>query len=177
VALDVPEAVLQHIAVWQEAAFAGLPNVRRTQCLHLTLCFLGQMPADSVPALRDVLATVPFARLRLALGNPLFLPERGKKRVIALPLLDTPAAPGDLASLIDLQRTLSESLARASLYRPERRSYLPHITVARYRRPGNRFPLQNVTFPELCPSDLVLYTSDLTRGGAVHTPLARFPAR
>ena len=77
----------------------------------------------------------------------------------------------------DAHQGLVAALAATGFYAPERRPYLPHLTVARYRRPGPPFSLQNVTLPRLCLSRLVLYTSVLDRGGAVHTPLAAFAAR
>lgn len=176
VALDLPQEARAAIESWQALVFTDLPDIRVNRSLHLTLCFLGQVPADAVPTLESALSRIVLESFRLALGAPLFLPQRGSKRVVALPLVDSPDAPGGLEALLRLQASVSQALATTGLYRPERRAYLPHLTVARYRRPGRAFCLQNVTLPRLLPSPLVLYTSDLARGGAVHTPLATFSA-
>jgi RNA 2',3'-cyclic 3'-phosphodiesterase len=174
VALDLPDEALTALNGWQELVFGDLPELRINRALHLTLCFLGGRPASAVPALQEALAGVPFASFLMSFGEPIFLPKGGRKNVVALPLIDAPSAPGGLRAVQALQAAVSSALAATGHYEPERRPYLPHVTVARFRRPGHPFPLHIVTLPELCPSPLVLYTSDLDRAGAVHTPLARF---
>ena len=177
VALDLPDDAQRTVTDWQELVFADLPDLRINRSLHLTLAFLGTTPASAVPELEAALAAQPFALLPVAPGAPLFLPERGRKRVVALPLVAAPQAPAGLPALLDLQARVSAALADTGCYTPERRPYLPHLTVARFRRPGQPFSLQNVNLPELCLGRLVLYTSDLAKGGAVHTPLVTFLAR
>jgi 2'-5' RNA ligase len=177
VALDLPEGALATVRAWQELVFADLPDLRINHALHLTLCFLGDTPSGAVPRLTEALATVPFSRCTLAFGEPIFLPERGKKNVVALPLVDTAQEPGGLAAVRELQAGVGAALAASGFYQLERRAYLPHVTVARFRRPGHPFPLHIVNLAELCPSRLVLYTSDLDTAGAVHTPLAEFAPR
>lgn len=176
VALDLPPQAKAAIESWQGLVFADLPEMRVNRSLHLTLCFVGQLPSDSIPTLENALRSILLEPFLVALGEPLFLPQRGSKRVVALPLVDSPDAAGGLEALLRLQASVSRALAATGLYRPEGRPYLPHLTVARYRRPGRAFFLQNVTAPGLFPSPMVLYTSDLARGGAVHTPLATFSA-
>ena len=174
VALDLPDDALAAVWAWQDLVFADLPDVRTNHALHLTLCFLGETPSHAVPLLSGALAAVPFRRCTLAFGEPIFLPERGKKNVVALPLVDAAHQPGGLAAVRELQAGVGAALAASGFYRLERRPYLAHVTVARFRRPGHPFPLHIVNLPELCPSRLVLYTSDLDKAGAVHTPLAEF---
>jgi 2'-5' RNA ligase len=177
VALDLPDDARRAVAAWQELVFGDLPDLRINRSLHLTLAFLGGTPASAVPELEAALAAEPLAAMPVMPGTPLFLPERGRQRVVALPLVAAPQAPDGLPALLDLQRRVSAALAGTGCYTPERRPYLPHVTVARFRRPGQPFSLQNVNLTELCLSRLVLYTSDLTSGAAVHTPLVTFPAR
>ena len=71
---------------------------------------------------------------------------------------------------------MSAGLASEGLYEPEKRPWLPHVTVARFRRPGHPFSLQNVNIGAFGVVRMVLYSSDLKPGGAVHSPLADFPA-
>ena len=103
------------------------------------------------------------------LGQPLFLPQGGAKRVVALPLDDPTGA------LAATQRVVSACLTRRRLYAPGQRPWLAHLTVARFRRPGHPFSLQNVTISGFGLPSVILYASLLERGGAVHTPLATFP--
>ena len=177
VACDLPGEAATALAAWQEQVVAPRRELRLNRSLHLTLCFLGQTPETAVERLAGALGEVPWSPIVAAAGPLLFLPERGKKRVVALPLVDAAGEEGGAEALRALQAATSAALAATGFYAPERRPYLPHLTVARYRRPGPPFSLQNVTLPRLCLSRLVLYTSVLARGGAVHTPLAAFEAR
>jgi 2'-5' RNA ligase len=160
VALDLPDDAVAAMRGWQELVFGDLPELRINHALHLTLCFLGDTPASA-----------------LTFGEPFFLPERGRKNVVALPLVDAATEPGGAAAIRRLQAAVSAALVSTGLYKAERRPFLPHVTVARFRRPGQPFPLHIVNLPELCPSRLVLYTSVLEKAGAVHTPLAEFTPR
>ena len=177
VALDLPDDAVAAMRGWQELVFGDLPELRINHALHLTLCFLGDTPASAVPALTEALAVVPFRRSALTFGEPFFLPERGRKNVVALPLVDAATEPGGAAAIRRLQAAVSAALVSTGLYKAERRPFLPHVTVARFRRPGQPFPLHIVNLPELCPSRLVLYTSVLEKAGAVHTPLAELTPR
>ncbi len=177
VAASLPADAREAISAWQERELAPRQEVRLNRSLHLTLCFLGDTPAAAVPDVQAALASVPVTKATVALGAPLFLPEHGKKRVVTLELLAARGAPDGLDRLRQTQADVSAALAATGCYKPERRPWLPHVTVARFRRPGQPFPLQNVNFGELCLSEVVLYTSVLDRGGAVHTPLASFTAR
>lgn len=170
VALDLPREVARQVSVWQDETLAGRPELRVPGTVHLTLAFLGQLPVSRTPELTETLAAIRFAPLRLSVEEAIFLPERRSKRVIALRLGDEGGA------LLGLQAEVSAALARHGLYRPEKRPFLPHVTVARYRNPGQPFSLQNVNIPEFGVDRMVLYSSLLQRGGAVHTPHAVFPA-
>jgi 2'-5' RNA ligase len=170
VAGELPAEVQRAISDWQERELSPRDDLRITRSVHLTLCFLGHLDQDAVPAVTDALAEVRFAPVPLAITETLFLPGRRLKRVVAV-RVDDPTG-----GLVALQAEVSDALARTGLYTPERRPYTPHATVARYRRDGHPFPLHNVTFSTFLMDRLVLYSSLLERGGAVHTPVAVFPA-
>ena len=117
-----------------------------------------------------MLGGVGWRRAECRLKEPLFLPAHGKRRVVALEL-DDPSG-----TLRRLQAEVSSGLAAEGLYEPEKRPWLPHVTVARFRRPGHPFSLQNVNIGGFGVVRMVLYSSHLERAGAVHTPVADFPA-
>jgi 2'-5' RNA ligase len=177
VAIDLPASALAAISAWQERELAPRQEVRVNRSLHLTLCFLGSTPLEAVPELEAALGALPLRPATVSLGEPLFLPQRGKRRVVALELVAAGGAPGGLERLRAIQADVSAALAATGHYAPENRPWLAHVTVARFRRPGQPFPLQNVNFGEVCLSRVVLYTSVLDRGGAIHTPLASFTAQ
>jgi 2'-5' RNA ligase len=90
-----------------------------TDKLHLTLHFLGNQPAESLPALLDGLA-VPFSPFRLRLG----VAELWHNGIAVLSPADVPQA------LLDLHAALAGALPGVGL-QPEARAYRPHVTMAR----------------------------------------------
>ncbi len=165
-----PPQALRAITAWQHTALEGRDDVRVNDALHITLTFLGGVPGSEVDRLRDALATLDFPPFGIGVEGAVFLPAGGAKRVIALQLSDRGGA------LAERQRRVSAALAATGLYEPPERPWLPHVTVARFRRPGHPFSLQNVNIGRFGVVRTVLYSSLLERAGAVHTPLAVFPA-
>jgi 2'-5' RNA ligase len=170
VACDLPDETRRAVAAWQRRALEGHDGLRLNHALHITLAFLGQVAAARVPALTEALLQVRVPRCEVAVAEPAFLPVRGAKRVIVLRLADR---GGELARL---QTDVAAALAGTGLFEAGGRPWLPHLTVARLRRPCHPFSLQNVNIPQFCVVRAVLYSSVLERAGAVHTPLAVFPA-
>jgi 2'-5' RNA ligase len=170
VAQELPADTLHSLERWQAAELAGHDELRLNHALHLTLAFLGDVPRHRVADVAAALGDVRYEPCRLHPAAVLFLPNKGPKRVVALALADPDG------SLARLQATVSATLASTGLYEPPGRPWLPHVTVARFRRPGHPFSLQIVNIPEFCSVRTVLYSSLLERAGAVHTPLADFPA-
>jgi 2'-5' RNA ligase len=66
-----------------------------------------------------------------------------------------------------LAEDLQARLEALGVYRRERRQWLPHLTLARFREPkGLRPPLPNRGTYVLIPSDASAYLSRLQPGGA-----------
>jgi len=170
VACDLPEETRLDVTAWQRQALEGRDGLRLNNALHITLAFLGAVAAARVPALTEALSQVRVRPCDVVVKEPAFLPARGAKRVVVLPLADR---DGELARL---QAGVAAALADTGLLKAEGRPWLPHLTVARFRRSGQPFSLQNVNIPGFCVVRFVLYSSLLERAGAVHTPLAEFPA-
>ena len=170
VAADLPDEARRKVSAWQQRYLGSRDEVRVNHALHVTLAFLGSMPAASVSGIADALAGVPVREAPVEVGQPAFLPIHGAKRVVVLPLEDQSGV------LTRLQADVSGVLAARGLYEPPGRPWLPHVTVARFRRPGHPFPLQNVNIGGFGVVRMVLYSSLLERAGAVHTPLNVFSA-
>jgi 2'-5' RNA ligase len=90
-----------------------------TDKLHLTLHFLGNQPADALPALLDGLA-VPFSPFRLQLG----VAELWHNGIAVRAPSSVPEA------LLALHAALAAALPGVGL-QPEARDYRPHVTMAR----------------------------------------------
>ena len=177
VALDLPDRVREEIAAWGREELAD-PALRPVpaESLHITLAFLGWRPeqdADRVAAaLEECVAPAPLVEL----GDPVAKPNPRRARLFALPAL-SPGAEQVEARL----RALLES---ERLYEPEKRSFWPHVTVARVRSAGrgSRRPMAVERPPGALPPSLsepfygvrlTLYRSVLQPQGAVYSPLAQ----
>ena len=100
----------------------------RPESLHLTLRFLGNIDAESVPAVSEAVsrcgaASRPFDVALGAIG--------GFERVRAMRVIWMSVA-GDLEPLTELYRSLEGELESLGFAR-ERRAYRPHITLGRVR--------------------------------------------
>jgi len=94
--------------------------------LHLTLHFLGDVPRERLPALRQALG-LPFAPFTLALGRPTLWP--GQTAVLE-PERIPPRLRRLHAALGDALRSLTLPV--------EARGFRPHVTIA--RRAGSAVP-------------------------------------
>jgi 2'-5' RNA ligase len=156
--LPLPADAADGLALWAADAFGGSGRVRVVASghLHVTLAFLGTRPARELDALRGVLRG-----LADGLRPPVLTVERYREteRVGMVVLADE----GCVAA--ELQARLTARLVSLGAYRPERRRWLAHVTVARFReRPRLRPPLP--ALGPVSPSEAALYHSVLRSGGA-----------
>jgi len=162
-ALRLPEETLGTLSDWQADHIERRRPVPRDH-LHITLAFLGHRPvAELEPICREL-------REAAAAAGPMRLvPERYREtRSVGMLALSDPEG-GAIRLAADLQGRLE----RLGVYEPERRPWLPHITVVRFReRPGLRPPLP--ALGEISPSDAAAYHSVLRSGGAQYVVLESF---
>ena len=154
-ALRLPERTIETLSAWQADHLLRGRIVPREH-LHLTLAFLGHRPVQElesiVAALRE--AAVGAAPIR-------FVPERYReiRSVGMLVLKDLDGSAGRLAE------DLHGRLEQLGVYERERRSWLPHVTVLRFRQqPRLNPPLPSLG--EFMPSDAAAYHSELRSSGA-----------
>jgi RNA 2',3'-cyclic 3'-phosphodiesterase len=174
VALDLPEAARSAIAAWRDGLVSGRTDLRpvRVEALHVTLAFLGwQREKDA-----ERIAAAAFGAadgLAAPVVRPLAvkpIPPRGGPRLFALDLEDRDGACGAL------QDAVSRALATERFYRPEKRPFWPHVTLARVKRDVRRAaPLPGDDPPgrPFEARELVLYRSILRPQGAQYDALAR----
>jgi RNA 2',3'-cyclic 3'-phosphodiesterase len=187
VAVDPPEDVRRALAGWARSAVraacgrargATPPRLLDPELLHVTLCFLGNRPAEEIDSLGAQLAACAGPAGELSMGAPLWLPAR-RPRVLAIELHD------ERDRLARLQRDVVAALEEVSGWQPNgsapgavqsaaRRRFHPHITVARMGRaaaPRERLlpPTPALSF---VPTELVLYRSWLTPEGASYEAVA-----
>jgi RNA 2',3'-cyclic 3'-phosphodiesterase len=169
VALELPAAARAALVAFRDAA--AEPAIWRpvaAEALHLTLAFLGRRPADDVAAIEPILRAAAGPAPRLALAGAVLLPPRRARVLCAA--LDDPDG-----TLAELQARVSDGLAAAGVYVPEKRPFRAHATVARLR-PRERAPRTVSTTPEPLEfrgEALTLFVSRLHPHGARYEPLVR----
>jgi 2'-5' RNA ligase len=163
-ALRVPEDVLDGIQAWQAAQLRDGRIVPREH-LHLTLAFLGRRPAAELPSISTALANAAREA-----GEILFSPRRYREtRSVGMLVLDDPTKGGER-----LAGRLFDALEELGVYERERRPWLPHITVLRFRGA----PKLDPPVPDLEPfepSDAAVYISRLRPSGAQYEVLESVP--
>ena len=162
-ALGLPADTVEGLSRWQAEAFseAGGVRVLGREQLHVTLAFLGSRPAGELDAIAAELRAAAHA------AETATLTVKGYRETRSVGMLVLEDEDGRAASLaVDLH----ERLERLGVYERERRAWLPHLTVIRFReRPRLRPPL-----PELgpfSPSDAAVYMSTLRPSGAQYSVL------
>jgi 2'-5' RNA ligase len=162
-ALRLPEETCARLVAWQTAAFAGERDVRVLSAahLHLTLAFLGHRPVGELESIAGALQAAAARAERPVLSVRRY---RETRSVGMLALDDEQGRAGALT--LDLH----ERLEALGVYERERREWLPHVTVLRFRSRPRLHP----SLPELgafSPSDAALYHSALRSGGAQYEVL------
>jgi RNA 2',3'-cyclic 3'-phosphodiesterase len=177
VALDLPDEARARLATWRDELVAGRRDLRpvAAEALHVTLVFLGWQDESAAQAIFDAAigATAGIATPLLRAGDVRPLPPRNP-RLFALELDDESAR----ASAV--QGAVSDALEAGRWYRPEKRPFWPHLTLARVKRGERRVTgLAQSTAPgePFRATQLTLYRSTLRPQGALYEPLARASLR
>jgi len=167
VALRLPDEIVRGLSAWQRAELDGAPDARLVPPgnLHITLAFLGSRPVEDVePILGLLRGIVPEAeRPLLATG------AYRETRSVGMVRLDD---EGERAT--ELAGRVGEGLEGLGVYERERRAWLPHVTVLRFRQRPRLEPAQ----PDLgrfSPSEVALYHSVLRPTGAQYEVVESIP--
>ena len=169
IALDLPHAVkasLEDVIHRLRPSVSGVRWVR-SQNLHLTLRFLGNVDVDRLDAVAAAirLAGSDVGAVRLALNEVGAFPRVDRARVIWVGLI------GDLERLSRLQQSIEGSLEEEGFER-EARPFRPHLTIGRVRsEQASLADLPGLPQTEFELDSLSLIRSDLAPGGARYTSL------
>lgn len=182
IAIDLPPVFLEAIGSLQDELKTGRSGVRwvKSDNIHLTLKFLGEVPDKLLGELENVLTLVcnSHANLELSMGKPGGFPNIERPRVIWLGL------EGELEKLDALKQEIEKGCSSVGLPR-EKRSFHPHLTLGRvkdWRKAAATLTdllgrAKTVTADTFTVNAVHLYRSDLTRDGAVYTKLKSFPLK
>src|SRR5687767_11153915 len=133
IAITPPVALLDEIARIQTDAMRSFPSRgfrwQSSDKWHVTLHFLGSVGAELVDDLTSRLRAVPARPpIELKLGAPGVFPAVRRPRVLWV------GFGGDLSALQELQTDVVRA-AGAFSAKDERRSFIPHLTLARIAEP------------------------------------------
>ena len=141
--------------------------------LHITLRFIGEVDARCADDIMHCLAAVHFTPFSIALDGLGIFDRRGRVET-----LWAGVHPRD--DLSRLHRKVDRACVMAGLP-PEARSYLPHVTLARFRRDAGStgmFLTQNAGFSSPCftVGQFGLFESHLGHTGSVYHLAAAYDA-
>jgi 2'-5' RNA ligase len=181
VALDLPDHVRAGLEAWQRGSLTD-PALRPVDAaaLHVTLCFLGYHPERAIESVASEVTAVGSRPVEILFEpDPVPVPRK-RPRLFAV--------EGASSAASKLQAELEERLVAARFYRPEKREFWTHVTVARVRsergsrargRRGKPMPVD--ALPAALPAELTqpfqvprlaLYRSYLRPSGAEYVRLA-----
>ncbi|HMC06122.1 MAG TPA: RNA 2',3'-cyclic phosphodiesterase [Solirubrobacterales bacterium] len=126
VALDLPESARGGLVAWQREAL-GDPALRSIapEALHVTLCFLAYQPESEIDRIADVVCGVKPRTTELRFGRDPVPVPRNRPRLFAV--------DAESEGAVALQAELSDRLHAARFYKPEKRPFWSHVTVARVK--------------------------------------------
>ena len=152
-ALELPEDVAAALRAWGEK---HLERGRAVDSFHVTLAFLGSRPRSELDAIVGALR----GSAREAAPFTLEPVRYRETRSVGMVVLDDRSGEATR-----LATRLHARLEQLGLYRPEARSWLPHVTVLRFReRPRLRPPLPDIG--PFAPSGAAAFLSRLHPSGA-----------
>ncbi|MBX3065588.1 MAG: RNA 2',3'-cyclic phosphodiesterase [Anaerolineae bacterium] len=173
----VKAAIAGQIAHWKAADRQRGVRWTQPESLHLTLKFLGDTPADRLPAIKAALvqAAGGIAPFALTIGGSGVFPNVRAPRILWL------GVGGELDTLLQLQAGIERFVAPLG-FPTEARPFSAHITSGRVRPDARRDALKPIlealaqTGSDLASwqvNAVSLMQSDLKPSGAVYTQLQR----
>ena len=164
-ALQLPGETIDELTSWQREQLQGghLRDGRLVplENLHVTLVFLGFRPAGEVPAIMGALAAAAAAAGPIELQPLRYRETRSVGMIVLKDVTGTATV---------LAEDLGARLERLGVYRSERRPWLPHVTVLRFKERAGLAPeVANIRSIHVVRS--ALYRSQLGPAGATYDAL------
>jgi len=177
VALQIPPAVRESLGEFLAAlrAISSQPRWVRTENLHVTLKFIGEVQAEKLGDIRAALSSVHSDQsVMLDFRGVGFFPNEKRPRVFW-------AGIETSANLAQLARHIDRALEKLGVP-AEKRPFSAHLTLARFEPPGLPEKLRKAIqenarreFGSVATEEFHLIESKLKPGGAEYTTLETFP--
>ena len=185
IAIDLPQPIQDSIekqtARLQKTLGDQIIRWTSIQNMHLTLKFLGNIPASHVDFLKQMLTQTAdsHSAFDLQIGGIGSFPNGKMPRILWLGV-QPPAV------LTSLQKNVEDGASRLG-YEKEARAFSPHLTLGRVRQnihPDDlqkiRLALENFQLGKIDPArvdSVHLYQSDLNSEGSIYTKLFSVPLK
>lgn len=176
VAIELSEAVHSALLELIQQLQPAAADVRwvRPEGMHLTLKFIGEMPPEKLDSIKEALAgVVSPAPVHLDFHGLGYFPNQRRPRVFWVGV----HASDNLAPLAV---QVEEALVPLGIAR-EKRSYVPHLTLGRFKSANGLERLQKLIaalpstrFGQFTAGSFFLYQSRLSPKGAEYTKLEEF---
>jgi RNA 2',3'-cyclic 3'-phosphodiesterase len=188
IALDIDDAIRQRIQRFMEGVSGFAPDARwvRPESLHITLKFIGEKPNQAVEEIKHALSGIRAESIEITFRGYGFFPTAKAARVFWVGIESGPQLPALAKAVDETTVTLGIPL--------EDHAFAPHLTLARgggrsgaprwskgdtpnknFRRLQEKLTaLPAPEFGTMAAHEFFLYQSQLSRGGARYTKIARF---
>jgi RNA 2',3'-cyclic 3'-phosphodiesterase len=187
IALDIDDAIRARLEQFLNGVRGFAPEARwvRPESMHVTLKFIGEKSLEEVEEIKQALGTIRAGAIEISFRGYGFFPTSKAPRVFWIGM----AAGPELAALT---RSVDEATAAVGVPEEEH-AFSPHLTLA--RRGGSGAPgwrkgdganpgfqrlqerlaaMPPLDFGTMTAREFFLYQSQLMRGGARYTKIARF---
>ncbi len=186
VALDIDDSIRGRLEKFLDGVRGFAPEARwvRPESMHVTLKFIGEKSAEAVEEIKQALSGIRAGAFEISFRGYGFFPTAKSARVFWIGI----AAGPQLAALA---KSVDEATAALGIPKEEH-EFSPHLTLARrgsgapHLRKGdgttNTFhrlqeklaAMAELDFGTMTAREFFLYQSQLMRGGARYTKIARF---
>uniref|UniRef100_A0A7J3X9G8 RNA 2',3'-cyclic phosphodiesterase n=3 Tax=Thermofilum pendens TaxID=2269 RepID=A0A7J3X9G8_THEPE len=178
VKVDEPSLVARVRQLQEDLTRVGLKaKLVEPENLHITLRFVGEIPAEKVEALRQKLREVRHRKFSMLIKGVGAFPSISRPRVLWLGVDEGSAELSQLANMVSRAvDSLRLGLSKGS----EEESFTPHLTIARLKAPLSpeaRRIVENLAeavFGQQHVDFFYLFKSDLSPKGPVYTVIERY---
>jgi len=178
-AIDLNSGTLNNLQNKTEELKSFFPNARwcKKNTMHLTIKFFGTIPLLSVVEIGKAVKSV------IGEKNPIRFEVKG---IGGFPSVENPRVlwagiTEGKEKIIQLAEEISIELEKYDFI-PERKKFVPHITLARFKR-GGKSGNDKITLPTNLTEnsfginkadEIILYSSDLTENGPLYSVVDRW---
>lgn len=175
IAFDISEADRQSIASYASNFSRPGISLTKSENLHATIAFIGNIPIHKARELGDKIKSLNFSALNIHIDTLSAFPRTGSPRIIWLGTRDNP-------ELLQYYSLITDILSKHNISFDQKDPYVFHITIARVKKGITRERLEAIRSLLSNPVDLAitvtritLYQSRLSPKGATYLPIASSP--